>query len=105
MAPIAERLQSISRAERWSALETIVTAEFRTVLLMDEDEEFPLEDTFFELGMTSLMLTTVKLRLEELLGVGISSTALFNRPTVEQLLDYLAAEVLTGLFDAQDLAR
>ncbi|MEU3610477.1 acyl carrier protein [Streptomyces sp. NPDC035033] len=105
MAPIAEQLESISRAERWSALEETVTAEFRTVLLMTEDEEFPLEDTFFELGMTSLMLTTVKQRLEDLLGTGISSTALFNRPTVEQLLEYLATEVLTGLFDAEDPAR
>jgi acyl carrier protein len=105
MTLIAERLESLPRAERWSALESTVTAEFRAALLMTDDEEFPLEDTFFELGMTSLMLTSVKQRLETLLGRGISSTALFNQPTVEQLLGYLATEVLTGLFDAEDLAR
>lgn len=105
MTLIAERLESLPRAERWSALESTVTAEFRTALLMTDDEEFPLEDTFFELGMTSLMLTSVKQRLETLLGRGISSTALFNQPTVEQLLGYLATEVLAGLFDAEDLAR
>lgn len=105
MMPIAEKLESLPRAERWTALESTVTAEFKTALLMSEDEEFPLEDTFFELGLTSLMLTSVKQRLETLLGHGISSTALFNQPTVEQLLGYLATEVLTGLFDADDLAR
>ncbi|WP_055494213.1 acyl carrier protein [Streptomyces sp. TP-A0356] len=101
MAPIAERLESLSRSERWTALESIVVAEFKTALLMTEDEELPLADSFFELGLTSLALTDVKQRLEELLGQGISSTVMFNRPTVEQLMDYLTSEVLAELFDSR----
>ncbi|MFF1636016.1 acyl carrier protein [Leifsonia sp. NPDC058248] len=77
-------------------------AEFKTALLMPEDEELPLEDSFFELGMTSLLLTSVKQRLEGRLGRGISSTAMFNQPTVERLLDYLVTDVLADIFHAHD---
>jgi acyl carrier protein len=79
-------------------LESVVVDEFKRVLLMPDDEELSLSDTFFELGLTSLGLTDVKQRLEDLLGRGISSTALFNSPTVEQLMDYLTGDVLADLF-------
>jgi acyl carrier protein len=105
MAPIAEELESLSKSERWSALESTVIAEFKAALLMDDDEELPVEDSFFELGLTSLALTDVKQRLEGLLGCGISSTVLFNRPTVEQLMDYLTAEVLPELFETNGAVR
>ncbi|MBG0851772.1 acyl carrier protein [Streptomyces spinoverrucosus] len=100
MTPVAERLRSLARAERRTELESVVAAEFKVALLMTEDEELPLEDSFFELGLTSLALTDVKQRLETLLGRAISSTAMFNRPTVEQLVDHLATDVLAELFDA-----
>ncbi|MDA5284525.1 acyl carrier protein [Streptomyces sp. NPDC054904] len=96
---MTEQLVSSPGSERRSVLEEIVVAEFKAALLMPDDEELPVEAGFFELGMTSLLLTMVKQRLEEQLGRGISSTALFNQPTVERLTDYLASEVLADIFD------
>lgn len=64
--------------------------EFKAALLMTAADELPLDESFFDLGLTSLMLTDVKQRLETLLGLPINASELFNRPTVEQLIDYLA---------------
>jgi acyl carrier protein len=87
--------------ERLTALEAIVVTEFKTALLMSEDDELPVEDSFFELGLTSLGLTDVRQRLETLLGRGIGSTLLFNSPTVESLLESLTSQVLPDLFVAR----
>lgn len=76
-------------------LEATVVGEFKTVLLMPEAEDLPMDQSFFELGLTSLMLTDVKQRLETLLGFGIEASEFFNRPTVEQLIGYLG-ERLAG---------
>lgn len=76
-------------------LEAAVVGEFKTVLLMPEAEDLPMDQSFFELGLTSLMLTDVKQRLETLLGFGIEASEFFNRPTVEQLIGYLG-ERLAG---------
>ncbi|MDH2428354.1 acyl carrier protein [Sphaerisporangium sp. TRM90804] len=101
MASIVERLQALPVSERAVVLESMVVAEFKETLLMSADEELPLAESYFELGLTSLGLTDVKQRLESLIGKGISSTVLFNSPTVEQLLDHLTAEVMPELFESR----
>lgn len=65
---------------------------------MTDDEEFPLSESFFDMGFTSLRITEAKQRLEESLGCSISSTVLFNNPTVEQLVAYMTSDVLADLF-------
>jgi hypothetical protein len=52
------------------------------------------------MGFTSLRVTEVKQRLEDLLECSISSNVLFNNPTVDLLVAHLMTEVLTDLFDA-----
>ena len=99
MTSVPERLEALSRPERFEALELIVVSEFKAALLMTEDEELPLEDSFFELGLTSLGLVDVKQRLENMLGRGIDSTVFFNSPTVEQLMDRLTTDILADLFE------
>lgn len=99
MTSVLAQLGALSRPERFEALELIVVTEFKTALLMTEDEELPLEESFFELGLTSLALVDVKQRLEILIGRGIDSTVLFNSPTVEQLMDRLTTEILADLFE------
>lgn len=99
MTSVPERLEALSRPERFEALELIVVTEFKSALLMTEDEELPLEDSFFELGLTSLGLVDVKQRLENMLGRGIDSTVFFNSPTVEQLMDRLTTDILADLFE------
>lgn len=99
MTPVLEQLGALSRPERFEALELMVVTEFKAALLMTDDEDLPLEDSFFELGLTSLGLVDVKQRLENLFGRGIDSTVFFNSPTVEQLMDRFTTEILADLFE------
>lgn len=82
--------------ERRIGIEAVIVAEFRAALQIEPDEPLPMDAPYFELGFTSLRLVETKRRLEELLGITISSNVLFNQPTLAQLTSYLADEVLPG---------
>lgn len=92
------RLSQIPVPDRADALEELVVAEFRAALLMAVGEDLPFDESFFDLGLSSLRLVELKERLEALLGRPISANALFNRPTVARLLDHLKETVLADLF-------
>jgi len=79
-------------------LEAFVATEFRTRLLMSESDRLPLDESYFELGLTSIGATEIQQRLEEVLGRRIDSSSLFNNPTVGHLLAHLRSEVLGDLF-------
>ncbi|MFF7097389.1 acyl carrier protein [Streptomyces rubradiris] len=96
-APAVEQLSSLPRSERSEFLESIVVAEFKDVLLMSGDEMFPTDQSYFSLGFTSLRVMEVKSRLENVLGCALSTTVLFNSPTIEKLVEYLEDEVLADL--------
>ena len=98
-------LASLPRADRVSFLEDLVVTTVKRVLLMGDDEELPFDGTFFELGLTSLGLSDVKQAIEAEVGRGINSTVLFNRPTVQELLDYLTGELLPELFATPGTGR
>ena len=98
MSSIVDKLAPLSRIDRMAALEALVTGEFKAALLMPDDEELPLSESWFTLGLTSLALSDVKQRLEIQLNCSISTTVLFNSPTVELLLDHLTESVLADLF-------
>lgn len=89
-------------SERVEALENIVLPGFKDILYMDEDEEFPMDQSFFDLGITSLRLTEIKEHLEVQLGAEIDANSLFNNPTLESLLQHLVADVLPDLFTDPD---
>jgi aryl carrier-like protein len=109
--PLIEKLARMPRSERASALESLVTAEFRNALMMTGEETLIPEQNYFELGLSSLSLMEVKERLEAALGAGISADVLFSHPTVRQLLEYLSRDVLgdllvaPGVPDAADRAE
>ncbi|GGM17011.1 MULTISPECIES: acyl carrier protein [Micromonospora] len=90
--PDVAHLHDLPASERREALENLVLAQFKTALLMDDDEDLPLESGFFDLGLTSLRLIELRQRLERQLGLGIDATVLFNRPTIDQLVDHLVRE-------------
>ncbi|MFI6585448.1 acyl carrier protein [Embleya sp. NPDC050493] len=85
----SRHLREMSRRERRDALEDLVVAYLKEILLMDDGEELPLDQGYFDLGLTSLRLNDVRSRLERSLDIGIDATILFGRPTVEQLVAYL----------------
>lgn len=90
--------------ERRTGIEAMVVAEFRAALQMEPDEPLPMDTPYFELGLTSLRLVEARKRLEDLLGITISSNVLFNRPTLAQLTAYLAEGALPGVFTAAEPA-
>ena len=49
---------------------------------------------FFDMGMDSLMAVELKNRLDTQLGTTVSSTVIFEHPTIAALAKHLAAEVL-----------
>jgi hypothetical protein len=93
-----KRLRELPLSERREELEGLVVMEFKSTLMMTEEEDLPFDMSYFELGFTSLRITEIKERLETQLGQKISTNVLFNSPTMERLISYLADEVLADLF-------
>lgn len=93
-----EGLRELPLSERFEALEELVTAEFKATLLMAEDEDLAPDESFFDMGFTSLRIAEVKERLETLLGCAVSANVIFNSPTLERLLMHLTDGVLAYLF-------
>ncbi|MEU6462793.1 acyl carrier protein [Streptomyces murinus] len=89
--PAVEELNHLPEYERRELIEDLVVKEFRNALFMTDREEFALDVGFFDLGLTSLRLSEVKLSLERKLGREISTAALFGHPTAGQLIDHLCA--------------
>ncbi|GHE15615.1 hypothetical protein GCM10010339_90860 [Streptomyces alanosinicus] len=66
---------------------------------MDSGDELPLDQGFFDLGLTSLRLSEIRARLEAELDLDIDATVLFSRPTVDQLVSHLADRLSTPSAD------
>ncbi len=98
------RLRSLPMSERREELESTILSVLRAALLMNEDEPISTSQSFFDMGLSSLALTEAKERLEGMLGCRISANVLFNSPTVEQMTEHLADEVLTDLFAGPETA-
>jgi acyl carrier protein len=98
------RLRSLPMSERREELESTILSVLRAALLMNEDEPISTSQSFFDMGLSSLALTEAKERLEGMLGCRISANVLFNSPTVEQMTEHLADEVLTDLFAEPETA-
>jgi acyl carrier protein len=96
MSPVdslTERLRDLPRSELTEEIESVVLNKFRTVLLMDETEELPLDISYFDLGLTSLRLTEIRQSLEQLLDLSINASVLFNEPTIAHLVDHLTQAI------------
>lgn len=83
-------LRELPAHEIREEIESLVENLFKDALLMEADEELPLQASYFDLGLTSLRLTAIKQQLEEMLDLSIDTTVLFNEPTVEQLVTHLS---------------
>ncbi len=85
-------------SERATVLEAIVVAQFKAWLLMSVVDDLPLEESYFELGLTSLGAVEIQQELVAGLGRPFDAASLYNNPTVGHLLRHLRAEVLPELF-------
>jgi acyl carrier protein len=95
---VIKQVAELPRSERMDFLAGLVEAQFKNALLMTEQDELPFDENYFILGLSSLRAMEIKSGLEEMLGRKLDTTVLFSQSTVQQLLDYLADEVLADLF-------
>ncbi|MEU6479379.1 acyl carrier protein [Streptomyces sp. NPDC047017] len=104
-APWLQELSETPPSERRARLASLVEAEFKRELMMDETDVLPHDQSYFELGLTSLGATDTRQRLEKAIGRPLDSAQLFNHPTVGHLVAFLATEVLPDLLaPAQEAA-
>ncbi|MCH0540951.1 acyl carrier protein [Streptomyces sp. MUM 203J] len=91
----AQRLRELPRTELAEEIETLVLRRFKTVLLMDDHEELPVDISYFDLGLTSLRLVEIRKGLEAELDLTINTNVLFNEPTIHHLVHHLTDSLLT----------
>lgn len=96
--PWVENLSETPLSERTAVIQALVVAEFKASLLIAETDELPFDESYFELGLTSLGATEIKQRLEARLGRPFDSAILFGNPTINHLLNYLRTGVLADFF-------
>ncbi len=98
-------LQQLSAApisERKIILINHVRAQIAKGLGLAVPEQIGLQDNFSDLGMDSLMAVELSNRLKNSLGCHVSSTLTFDYPTLEDLVNYLANDLLTLEFSHSD---
>jgi acyl carrier protein len=98
--PWIERLSAAPRAERARLLETLVVDRFKAALLMTESEPVPLDESYFDLGLSSLGAVEIEQYLRATLGHPVNTAEILNNPTLGHLLGYLRTEVLAEFFPA-----
>ena len=75
-----------------------LTAQIRTILareLRTAESELDTDRPFIELGLNSMMALSIRREIENIVGLELSATMLWNHPTVDSLAAHLTAK-LTG---------
>ena len=70
-------------------LRTILARELRL-----PEAELELDRPFAELGLNSVMAMSIRREAEQLVGIELSATMLWNHPTIASLAEYLAKKLL-----------
>ncbi|MEL6763233.1 MAG: type I polyketide synthase, partial [Cyanobacteria bacterium J06607_6] len=89
-----DRLENLPPHQRLSFLTTALQQEVAKVLGRSAHQLPEPQLGFFDLGLDSLMAVELKNRLEGQLGTTVSSTIIFEHPTIAALAQHLAAVVL-----------
>jgi len=88
------KLQSATPGRRRDLLIAHLRFLVANVLGFDPSREIDPEQSFFELGMDSLMSLEFKGRLERTLALQLPSTLTFNYPNIKALTDYILCDAL-----------
>ena len=76
-------------AELQNGLRAILATELRT-----PEDEVELDRPFAEMGLNSVMAMSIRREVEQLVGIELSATMLWNHPTIASLAGYLAKKLL-----------
>ncbi|MBO3459428.1 type I polyketide synthase [Aetokthonos hydrillicola CCALA 1050] len=93
-----QRLNATPVEQRWDLLVSHVREQAAKVVGITIPEQIGLRESLLELGIDSLMAVELRNHLQSSLGESISSTVLFDYPTLEKLVDYLVSDVLSVEF-------
>ncbi|NEQ87563.1 MAG: KR domain-containing protein, partial [Moorea sp. SIO2I5] len=89
-----EQLEEAAASERQELLTTHLRLAIAKTLGWTDAQKIGMRQPLFELGLDSLMAVELKNRLESSLETSLSSTLLFDYPTVEALVEYLTNDVI-----------
>nr|VFJ72077.1 MAG: Acyl transferase domain-containing protein [Candidatus Kentron sp. FW] len=104
---VIESLKNMPPEKQRNYLFTHIQSELGQVLGFDPSQPMGPQTGFTDLGMDSLMMLESRNRLQASLGRSLPSTMLFDHPTLERLVDYIAGEVLAlaSFTPLEDLAK
>jgi acyl transferase domain-containing protein/acyl carrier protein len=88
-----EQLQGIPASEHTNMLLVHIRDEVAKVLELGDPEQIQPRQRLFDLGIDSLMAVELRNRLQADLGMPLSSTLLFDYPTLETLAAFLIQEL------------
>jgi myxalamid-type polyketide synthase MxaB len=98
-----QQLEAAVPSERPTLLMTHIRSQIAKILGLSSAEQIAPRQRLFDLGLDSLMAIELKNKLEANLGQSLRSTLLFDYPTLEALVDYLAQEM--GLLEPVEPAE
>jgi len=88
------QLEAAAVSERQELLTIHIRSAIAKALGWRDGQKIGMRQPLFDLGLDSLMAVELKNRLESSLETNLSSTLLFDYPTVEVLVEYLANDVI-----------
>jgi acyl transferase domain-containing protein/acyl carrier protein len=83
------KLEAASSDERLDILEHYIKNKIVQLMGLDSVDEVDSRKRLFDLGIDSLMAVELRNHFKAILGIPLSSTLLFDYPTIEALLHYL----------------
>jgi acyl transferase domain-containing protein/acyl carrier protein len=91
---ILQQFEEVPENERQDFLIAYLQKEIGNVLGLDLSQLPEPEQGFFDMGMDSLMAVDLKNSLEKNLGATLPSTLAFDYPTIKDLAEYIAQNIL-----------
>ena len=86
-------------AELQNGLRAILAIELRT-----PEDEVELDRPFAEMGLNSVMAMSIRREVEQLVGLELSATMLWNHPTIATFASYLAKQLVPEANSEDDSA-
>ncbi len=93
-------LEQAVPARRHGVLVNYITAQVLDILQFESSRPLEPSQGFLQIGMDSLMAVELQSRLQNALGVSLSSTVSFDQPTIERLATHIIDTVLSGQLPA-----
>src|SRR5579875_2715681 len=91
---LRQRLEQATKDQQHRLLLEVLQEHVQQVLGRTGEQPLAIHQAFFEAGMDSLMAVDLQKHLQKSLGCTFPTTVIFDYPTIESLVDYLAHHIL-----------